>query len=209
VAYTGDVDAYGPADFRHLPELMIAKIGVGPVQANAYLLRCLRTQDQLLIDAGDDALFIMTIAGTRSLSTIVTTHAHPGHFGALHEIADGTSAVTVAHPADVPDIPVPTSRPVGNGDAIHVGSVPLTVLHLGGHTPGSIGLLYAPPQGAPHLFSGDALLRGGPGTTGTADEQNALVAALRREVFGPLPDDTWVYPGHGHDTTVGQERASV
>ncbi len=96
-----------------------------------------------------------------------------------------------------------------DGDVVDVGELRLTVLHLPGHTPGSIGLLYSPADGsAPHLFSGDALLSGGPGTTSTPEERERLLDALDRKVFAALPDETWVYPGHGEDTTVGRERAA-
>ena len=208
VAYSGDVDAYGPAAFRLLPGLLVAKLGLGPSGVNGYVLRCLRTEQQLMVDAADDPLFVAAITSSRSLETIVTTHAHAAHTRALAELAETTHAVTVAHPADAGALPVPPARLVEHGDVVHVGEVPLTVVHLPGHSPGSVGLLHAPADGtAPHLFSGDALLRGGQGTTPSPEDAERLREALRREVFDRLPDDTWVYPGHGPDTTVGAERA--
>lgn len=205
MAYTGDVDAYGPADFRLLPDLLVAKLGLGPSGVNGYLLRCLRTEEQLLVDAADDPLFVAAISSSRSLATIVTTHAHSGHTGALAELAETTHAVTVAHPAEADALPVPPARLVRDGDVVQVGDVPLTVVHLPGHSPGSIALLYAPSDGsAPHLFSGDALVRGS-GTV--AVDRRPRDETSRVEPLGVLPDDTWVYPGHGPDTTLGQERA--
>ncbi|WP_409329656.1 MBL fold metallo-hydrolase [Trujillonella humicola] len=209
-AYTGDVDAYGPADFRRLPDVLVAKIGLGPSGVNGYLLRCLRTDEQLLVDAADDHLFVAAVMGSRGLSAIVTTHAHPPHVQALESLAETTFARTVAHPDDAGALPVPTTDPVGDGDVVQVGELRLTVLHLPGHSPGSIALLHSPSDGSPpHLFSGDALLRGGPGSTGTPAERAELLEALRRRVFDVLPDETWVYPGHGPDTTVGRERAAL
>jgi len=206
--YTGIVDAYGPADFRLLPDVLIAKMGLGPSGVNGYLLRCVRTEEQVLVDAADDVLFVAAIMGSRGLSTIVTTHAHPAHVRALHDLQESTFARTVAHPDDSGALPVPTSHPVRDGDVVRVGDVALTVLHLAGHTPGSIALLYSPPDGsAPHLFTGDALLSGGPGTTSTPEDRERLLDALGRKVFAALPDETWIYPGHGEDTTVGRERA--
>ena len=207
--YTGIVDAFGPADFRHLPDLLVAKMGLGPSGVNGYLLRCTRTQEQLLVDAADDVMFVAAIMGSRGLSTIVTTHAHDSHVQALPDLEESTFAATVAHADDSDALPIPTTRPVQDGDVVAVGQVPLTVLHLPGHTPGSIALLYSPADGsAPHLFSGDALLSGGPGTTDTAEDRERLLDALDRKVFGTLPDETWIYPGHGEDTTVGRERAA-
>jgi glyoxylase-like metal-dependent hydrolase (beta-lactamase superfamily II) len=208
-AYTGIVDAYGPADFRLLPGLLVAKMGLGPSGVNGYLLRCTRTEEQVLVDAADDVLFVAAIMGSRGLSTIVTTHAHEAHVRALAELEESTFARTVAHPEDGDALPTPTSHPVRDGDVVEVGDVRLTVLHLPGHTPGSIALLYSPPDGsAPHLFTGDALLPGGPGATDTAEDRDRLLDALDRKVFGALPDGTWIYPGHGPDTTVGRERAA-
>lgn len=208
--YTGEVDAYGPADFRRLPDVLVAKIGLGPSAVNGYLLRCLRTDEQLLVDAADDHLFLAAVMGSRGLSAIVTTHAHPAHVQALGALAETTSARTVAHPDDAVALPVATSDPVGDGDEVRVGDLRLTVVHLPGHSPGSLALLYSPSDGSPpHLFSGDALLRGGPGPTAGPEDRARLHDALRSRVFDVLPDETWVYPGHGPDTTVGQERGSV
>jgi glyoxylase-like metal-dependent hydrolase (beta-lactamase superfamily II) len=206
--YTGIVDAYGPADFRRLPDLLVAKMGLGPSGVNGYLLRCLRTEEQLLVDAADDVLFVAAIMGSRGLSTIVSTHAHPAHVQALPDLEESTFARTVAHPDDSGALPIPTSHPVRDGDVAGVGEVQLTVLHLPGHTAGSIALLYSPADGsAPHLFTGDALMSGGPGATPTPEDRARLLDALGRKVFDALPDETWIYPGHGEDTTVGRERA--
>jgi glyoxylase-like metal-dependent hydrolase (beta-lactamase superfamily II) len=208
-AYTGIVDAYGPADFRRLPDLLVAKMGLGPSGVNGYLLRCLRTEEQLLVDAADDVLFVAAIMGSRGLSTIVTTHAHDAHVRALPDLEESTFARTVAHPDDSGALPIPTAHPVRDSDVVEVGDVRLTVVHLPGHTPGSIALLYSPPDGsAPHLFTGDALLHGGPGATDTHQDRERLLDALGRKVFDALPDETWIYPGHGEDTTVGRERAA-
>lgn len=205
--YSGDVDAYGPAAFRFLPDLLVAKMGLGPHEVNGYVLRCVRTQEQLLVDAADDPLFIAAISSSRGIDTIVTTHAHPSHTGALRDMVESTHAVVAAHGAEESALPVAVTCRLQDGDTVQVGAVALTVVHLPGHTPGSVGLLHEPSDGsAPHLFSGDALLRGGAGWTRTVEERHLLTESLRRKVFDVLPDDTWVYPGHGPDTTVGRER---
>jgi glyoxylase-like metal-dependent hydrolase (beta-lactamase superfamily II) len=83
----------------------------------------------------------------------------------------------------------------------------LTAIHLVGHTPGSIALLYDDPKGHPHLFTGDCLFPGGIGNT-FGDEENfaRLYEGVVTKLFERLPDETWVYPGHGNDTTLGDER---
>jgi glyoxylase-like metal-dependent hydrolase (beta-lactamase superfamily II) len=83
------------------------------------------------------------------------------------------------------------------------------VIGLRGHTPGSVALLYTDPQGHPHLFTGDSLFPGGPGKTTSPRTFASLMNDLESRVFGPLPDDTWVYPGHGDDTTLGTERPKL
>jgi glyoxylase-like metal-dependent hydrolase (beta-lactamase superfamily II) len=110
------------------------------------------------------------------------------------------------HPDDAGPLPVDVTEPLRDGDEVAVGDARLRVIHLVGHTPGSIALLY---QGAeqPHLFTGDSLFPGGPGNTfGNPDNFTSLMNDLESKVFGALPDDTWVYPGHGADTTLGVER---
>ena len=87
-----------------------------------------------------------------------------------------------------------------------LGDNQLEVIALRGHTPGSIALLYREPSGAAHLFTGDSLFPGGPGKTNSPEDFTSLMDDLERRVFGVLPDDTWVYPGHGDDTTLGAER---
>ncbi len=86
----------------------------------------------------------------------------------------------------------------------------MSVIHLRGHTPGSIAISYdgnGELAGEPHLFTGDSLFPGGPGNTQQdAERFNSLITDLEERVFADLPDGTWVYPGHGGDTTLGTER---
>jgi glyoxylase-like metal-dependent hydrolase (beta-lactamase superfamily II) len=205
--YSGRVTVGGPADVRFLPDLTVTKVAVGPMNNNSYLLRCTATGEQLLVDAANEADTLLRLIGDEGLATVVTTHRHADHVQALDAVVAATGATTVAHPDDVPAIPVPTAEPVHDGDQIRVGEVTLQVVHLVGHTQGSIALLYDADPAAPHLFTGDCLFPGGPGNTfGDADAFASLMDDLERKVFGPLPDTTWIYPGHGDDTTLGAER---
>jgi glyoxylase-like metal-dependent hydrolase (beta-lactamase superfamily II) len=139
----------------------------------------------------------------------VTTHRHRDHWQALAAVTAATGARTFAHQLDAPAIPVPTTVALSDGATVLVGRCQLGVVHLRGHTPGSVALLYDDPQGPPHLFTGDSLFPGGPGKTTDPEDFTALMDDLEAKVFGPLPDETWVYPGHGRDTTLGAERASI
>ncbi|MDA8321406.1 MAG: MBL fold metallo-hydrolase [Actinomycetota bacterium] len=210
MTYTGNVSVGGPPQTRELPGLAITKVAVGPMNNNAYLLRCTSTGELALIDAANEPETLLDLLGGAPLGTIITTHRHPDHTEALAAVAKATGADTVAHVEDAPALPIAPTLMVSHGDRISVGNASLAVIHLRGHTPGSIALCYD-ADGAladsPHLFTGDSLFPGGPGNTDHDPERfNALITDLEERVFAVLPDGTWVYPGHGGDTTLGAER---
>jgi glyoxylase-like metal-dependent hydrolase (beta-lactamase superfamily II) len=206
--YSGNVEVGGPADTRELPGLTITKLAVSEMANNAYLLTSTATGESLLVDAAADAPALLAMIGDADVRTVVTTHGHWDHHRALPEVVSATGAETVAHPADAADLPVPVSRPVDHGDTVTVGDQTLEVVHLRGHTPGSIALVWRGPEGAgTHVFTGDSLFPGGVGNTQKDAERFAsLIDDVEARLFGTLPDDTWVYPGHGKDTTIGAER---
>ncbi|MFD5271975.1 MBL fold metallo-hydrolase [Streptomyces sp. NPDC058335] len=206
MTYSGEVRVGGSADVHELKDLMITKIAVGPMNNNAYLLRCRATDEQLLIDAANEARTLLGMIGDDGIASVVTTHRHGDHWQALAEVVAATRARTYAGRDDAEGIPVPTDVPVDDGDVIRVGDVQLTARHLVGHTPGSIALVYDDPHGHPHVFTGDCLFPGGPGRTTQAAEFNSLMNGLETKLFDVLPDETWIYPGHGNDTTIGTER---
>jgi len=209
MSYTGNVEPGGAPDVRELDRLTITKVSVGPMDNNAYLLRCRATGEQLLVDAANEAPRLLALAGGSGLSTVVTTHQHMDHWVALEEVVAATGARPLAHPADAEGLPIPT-EPVVDGDRVRVGECELEVVHLVGHTPGSIALLYRDPAGIPHLFTGDSLFPGGVGNTHEDPEAFAsLIGDVERKLFATLPDDTWFYPGHGRDSTLGAERPSL
>jgi glyoxylase-like metal-dependent hydrolase (beta-lactamase superfamily II) len=208
--YTGKVVPGGPAAVRELPHLAITKLSVGAHDNNVYLLRCRETGEQLLIDAAAEPERVLDLVGDAGLATIVTTHSHRDHWQALAAVRQATGARTLAHPIDAPGLPVPPDETVADGDRVVVGGCQLVVIHLAGHTPGGIALLYRDPDGRPHLFSGDSLFPGGVGNTdGDPERFRSLMMGVEQKVFGMLPDETWVYPGHGNDTTLGAERPSL
>ena len=208
MTYTGDVEVGGPADVRELPGLTISKIAVSEMANNAYLLRDPETGEALLIDAAAEPQTLLGFIEGADVRTVVTTHGHWDHHRALPEVVAATRAVTVAHPADADDLPVEVKRPVQHGDTVTVGSQTLEVVHLRGHTPGSIALVWRGGEGAgTHVFTGDSLFPGGVGNTQKDPERFAsLIDDVEQRIFDVLPDDTWVYPGHGKDTTLGAER---
>ncbi|MFF2961428.1 MBL fold metallo-hydrolase [Streptomyces sp. NPDC057963] len=206
MTYSGTVKVGGRADVHELTDLMISKVAVGPMDNNAYLLRCRATGEQLLIDAANEAGTLLRLIGADGIASVVTTHRHGDHWQALGEVVAATGARTYAGRYDAEGIPVPTDVLVDDNDTIRVGRVCLTARHLTGHTPGSIALIYDDPHGAPHLFTGDCLFPGGPGRTTLPKDFDSLMNGIEAKLFDQLPDETWVYPGHGHDTTLGAER---
>lgn len=206
MSYTGNVTVGGPADAHELAKLIISKAAVGPMDNNAYLLRCRETGEQVLIDAASEPGTLLRLIGDDGIAAVVTTHRHPDHWQALDAVVRATGARTYAGRHDAEGIPVATEVLVDDGDAVPVGACRLTARHLTGHTPGSIALIYDDPDGHPHLFSGDCLFPGGPGRTTRPEDFASLMDGLEEKIFGELPDETWIYPGHGDDTTLGAER---
>lgn len=206
MSYTGETEVGGSADRREVGDLAITKVAVGPMNNNAYLLTCQTTGEQVLIDAANDADTILELVGDGGLAQVITTHQHPDHWQALEEVAVATGAETVAGDADADGLPVEVTTRVNDGARIRVGVAELEVIHLAGHTPGSIALLYDDPDGISHIFTGDSLFPGGPGRTTCPEDFTSLMNDLEAKIFDRFGDDTWVYPGHGHDTTLGAER---
>jgi glyoxylase-like metal-dependent hydrolase (beta-lactamase superfamily II) len=213
--YTGAVTPGGPADVRELPRLTIRKLAVSEMSNNAYLLTCRSTGRQLLIDAADDAPALLELvrAGGDGLDVVVTTHQHWDHVRALADVVAATGARTVAGIDDAAALPVTVDEAVGQGDTVVFGDVTLDVVHLRGHTPGSIALAYRDvddPGGRTHLFTGDSLFPGGIGNTKQPGQSFAsLIDDVTTRVFDVYDDDTWFYPGHGDDSTIGAERPQL
>ena len=207
MAYTGEVTRGGAPAVRTLDQLTITKVSVGTMDNNAYLLSS--GGEQLLIDAANDAATLLELAGEAGLTTVVTTHRHGDHWQALSEVVEKTGATSLAHSADAVEIPVVT-RTLTEGDTVTVGDASLEVIHLVGHTPGSIALLYQDPAGTAHLWTGDSLFPGGVGNTRKNKKDfESLIGDVESKLFDRLPDDTWFYPGHGKDSTLGAERPAL
>jgi len=213
--YTGDVTPGGTPDVRELSKLIITKVAVDPdMSNNCYVLRCRATDEQVLIDAAADAPTVLDVLGSAGASKVITTHQHWDHHRALAEVTAATGAVVVAGEPDADAITEQTGVAVDDrvrdGDAIEFGDVRLDVIQIVGHTPGSIALLYDDPDGTPHLWTGDSLFPGGVGNTfGDAAAFQSLIHDVSTKVFDRLPDETWFYPGHGNDSTLGAERPHV
>lgn len=198
-----------------LREVTIRKISVSEMDNNVYLLTAKRTGAQLLIDAADDLPAIKKMladasadsAAATKLVLIATTHRHWDHVRALPALVEATGARTAAGTDDAPELPVPVNVLLNHGDAGNFDGFDVTAVHLRGHTPGSIALVYEDPEGPAHIFSGDSLFPGGIGNTEQDPRRFAqLISDVRERLFAAYPDDTVVHPGHGKPTTLGSER---
>ncbi len=206
--YTGAVSVGGPPDVRELPGLTIAKLQVGGMSNNAYLLRDVRSGEGLLIDAAAEPDRLAELVRFRGdpVRYVFTTHQHQDHWQALRAVVEDTGAAMIAGAADADALPVPVDRRVQHGDTITLGTSTLELIGLRGHTPGSTAVLYRDPEGTPHLFTGDSLFPGGIGKTWSAEDFRSLIDDVQHRIFDVLPDETWFYPGHGDDSTLGRER---
>jgi glyoxylase-like metal-dependent hydrolase (beta-lactamase superfamily II) len=204
--YTGDVVVGGPEDVRTLPGLTITKVATEPFNNNCYLLSS--EGEAVLVDAAGNPEVLLSLLGDNRLTAVVETHGHWDHWQALAEVVSATGAPVLATEADAPELPVAVDRFLTDGDVVTVGPHELTAITLVGHTPGSVALHYSPEGG--HLFTGDSLFPGGVGNTEQDPKRFAsLFHDVTTKLFDPLPDSTWVYPGHGADTTLGAERPQL
>ena len=210
--YTGHVDP-GTAARRKWPGVTIVKTSVGPMDNNAYLVTCSATGQTLLIDAANDADYLVELVRSQApnVSLIVTSHQHFDHWQALEAVAQATGAPTAAHEVDAEPLPVRPDRLLAGGDTVQIGDLTFDVIHLRGHTPGSVALALNGPAtgGVTQLFTGDCLFPGGVGKTWQPGDFEQLLDDVTSRVFDVYDDTTVVYPGHGDDTTLGAERPSL
>ncbi len=142
----------------------------------------------------------------------MTSHQHFDHWQALQAVAEATGAPTAANEIDAGPLPVKPDRLLADGDTVQIGELTFNVIHLRGHTPGSIALALGGttpgPQtgGVTQLFTGDCLFPGGVGKTWQPGDFTQLLDDVTSRVFDVYDDSTVIYPGHGDDTVLGTER---
>ncbi len=198
-----------------LRDITIRRISVSEMDNNVYLLTARTSGAQLLIDAADGLPAIERLladaaadtAAAPKLALIATTHQHWDHVRALPALVAATGARTAAGVEDAPELPVDVDVLLSHGDVENFDGFDVTAVHLRGHTPGSVALVYKDPEGPAHIFSGDSLFPGGVGNTEQDPARfEQLITDVSERLFDVYPDDTVVHPGHGKATTLGAER---
>lgn len=188
------------------------------LKTNTYIVGPELSKDVVVIDPAGPPRRILDLlaAGGLRVTAIVNTHAHADHVWGNHALAAATGAPVAMHEAEAEKAtrfsplallargkttwsPKP-ARLLADGDVVSVGTVDLEVIHVPGHSPGSICLRYKK-----WLFTGDTLMAASIGDTKSHEDWKALSGAIMDRLF-ILSDDIGVYPGHGPRTTIERER---
>lgn len=206
--YTGHVEEGGGPVERRDGRLLVRKLSVGDMDNNVYVLADVETGDALLVDAADEADRIRSAVADLEPIAVVQTHGHWDHVRAWDDLADDPGLEVWGHPGDADLFPDTLDRELAHGEKIPIGELEAEVIHTPGHTPGSIQLLVRGEE-RPHLVTGDSLFPGGLGRTTSEVRFEQLYSEVMRKVFDRLPDETWIYPGHGDDTTLADERPQL
>lgn len=193
---------------------------VGPIGANCYIFGDEATGEAFVIDPGDEPERVLDRLGQLRARpvAIVNTHGHFDHVQGVDAVRRATGAPFWIHEAErevleegpararllfgleLPASPVP-DRWLCDGDRLQVGGLSLTVRHTPGHSPGGVCLL-----GDGLAFVGDTLFAGSIGRTDLPGADLDTLLRSIAQVLLPLPDETVCYPGHGPETTIGDEK---
>lgn len=196
---TGDTLHIADTDFE------IHKVVVGDFDNNVFVLRCRHTGDAVLIDAANEHDLLLDLASRLGVRRVLETHGHWDHIQAIPQMRDaGYSVGVTAEDADMLDS---YDELLEHDTVIEVGDLRLRAIKTPGHTPGSISFRV---EGKPILFSGDTLFPGGPGNTSfEGGDFGTIIESIEGRLFSKLPADTLVLPGHGDDTTIGEESPHI
>lgn len=201
----------------------IETLTVGPFQSNCYIVSCSDTKAAVVVDAGNEAQRILSTVERLGVKVIavINTHAHLDHVSALAEVSEALGVPVLMHALEMPiyevisaqasmfGLPkprtVPIDRFVEDGEEVIIGNVKGEYLLTPGHSPGSICIRFR-DETPERLMAGDVLFQGSIGRTDLPGGDYDTIIHTLRTRFVPLPDDLIVYPGHGPETTIGEEK---
>jgi hydroxyacylglutathione hydrolase len=205
--------------------MILETFPVGPLRCNCTILGDEVTREAMVVDPGDNIPEILSRLQKHGLTLrqIVVTHAHIDHVGGAAQLRKLTGAPVIMNQQDLGllgmmqmqagwlGVPTPEVAPpdasAEDGLAVGLAMLPAQVLHTPGHTPGSICLLFH--FNDQHLLlAGDTLFAGSIGRTDLPGGDGQQILRSLRERLLVLPDATRVLPGHGPETTIGEERQS-
>ena len=179
----------------------VHRVVVGPVENNVFVIRCTDTGEAVLIDAANEHERLLELCRRLGVRTVLETHGHWDHIQAIPAVRDAgyEVGVTAEDAAMLPSY----DYLLEDDTVIEVGRLRLRTLHTPGHTPGSMSFHV---EQTPLLFTGDTLFPGGPGATGyEGGDFDTIIRSIEDRIFSPFDGSTVVLPGHGLDTTVGDE----
>jgi glyoxylase-like metal-dependent hydrolase (beta-lactamase superfamily II) len=173
---------------------------------NAYALICPHTNDSVLIDPGDEPETLKEMLGESEASSILLTHTHTDHVGALEEMRKHLDVPLMVHPGPhTPGVTLKTYRSLDDGDTLQVGRYTLRAIYTPGHSDDMISFELLNDS---RIIVGDTLFDGGPGRTWSAEQFQTTLKTLREIVLN-WPDETTCYPGHGPSFRLGDRRAAI
>jgi glyoxylase-like metal-dependent hydrolase (beta-lactamase superfamily II) len=196
---------------------------VGPLQCNCSILGDETSREAIVLDPGDDISRIVNTLEKHQLTVkqIIVTHAHIDHIAGAQRLKKLTGAPILYNQNDLPlvkmmdiqagwlGIPTPEVAPpdasLEDGQVVSITGLIGSILHTPGHTEGSV-CLYLPQQTL--LLAGDTLFAGSVGRTDLPGGNSRRLIQSIHESLLPLPDEVKVIPGHGPNTTIGDERES-
>ena len=180
--------------------ITIHKIKCGPYDNNAYLLVCPETNQSILIDTPQDPGALIEAAQQTDVQAILITHNHFDHLAGFEEVTSAIGASVGIGGPDAEALSTPPARLLKEGDEITAGTLTLKAVATPGHTPGATCFTIGN-----HLFSGDTLFPNGPGKSGSPEKLAQLIDSITSSLF-VLDDDTNIFPGHGDDGNLGEEK---